>query len=308
MSFENHSEEPKDETAGMTRRGFLKVGAALVGSAILAPEILHANPEKGAENLNEGEPGLEYARGMKDLRAKAITESNEFMGVYREHSGAGAWEVSEEKSLWGGINLEEVKAFLGEDPSHIHFVHTHPERQVGKKFSPPSLLDIQGVVSTNFFFEGQGVHIKHQAIDSTGVWTFELDPTSRFAVAMRYLQTKMPDVVEALIKDASFQKEALSHGETEDPRDVGQDVLDNTQQFGFRGRRQIRKMGKLEETLLADFDLEDFDREMLTAALAGHLDEQQRLEQLKEHYKKIGVTLSYEPFEDQDTVVIQPDR
>ena len=293
MSFEKSSEEPKNETAGVTRRDFLKGAATLVGSAMLGPEIVSADSNKETESLNEGEPGPEYMRGMQELHEKAKTEKNEFFGVYREQDGAGAWNVTEEEKTSGLINFGEIQNFLGDSPSHAHLVHTHPEQYTGKGWSPPSLLDIQAVVALRYAFEGKNGDITHQVVDGTGIWTFELDPASKFAVAMRYLQMKTPDVIEALMHDAATSQFAK---EGEDPRITGMEMLDNMDKFKSSTRRKVRKLEGLEETLLGDFNLGDFDVQVVNRARLSESGEQERMGDLKEHYKKLGVTLSYEPF------------
>lgn len=278
----------------LSRREFLK-GAAVLAGAMVVPETLRAVSEAKTETdlAHENAPLPEYFEGIEDLHQKAITEPNEFFGIYREQEGAGAWAINEQQETSGIFDLEKAKEFLGNNPVHTCVVHTHPEQQVGKGWSPPSLLDIQGVVAVKHAFEGKNIHTQHQVVDATGVWTFELDPTSTFAVAMRYLHVKTPDVANALTKDAATKQFAK---DGEDPRIIGADMLNNLDKFKFSTRRKMEKFGALAETLLGDFNLEDFDREIILTTRTGKETQEEKFKALVDHYKKLGVTVSYEPF------------
>lgn len=281
---------------GLSRREFLKGAVVLAGAAII-PEALEAvsdtETQKETDPTHESAPLPEYAEGIENLHQKAVVEPKEFFGIYREQDGVGAWSITEEQETSGMFDLEKAEEFLGDEPVHAHIVHTHPKQQVGEGWSPPSLLDIQGVVATRHAFEGKNIHTEHQAIDATGVWTFELDPTSKFAVAMRYLQIKTPDVVKVLTEDAATRQFAK---EGEDPRKIGAEMFNNINDFKFSTRRKMEKFGALAETLLGDFNLDDFDREIILTTRTGEQTDEEKFKKLVEHYKKLGVALSYEPF------------
>ncbi len=308
---------------GVSRRGFLK-GMAIAAVAGFVPEVLmggdggvqneekrkaEQEPQTGAsQESREDVLAPEYFEGIGLLRQRAHEESNEFFATYREQGGVGAWSMKEQSKTSGMQSFDDTfKKFIGEHPTHVHLVHTHPEKWVGKDWSPPSFIDIDGAISTKLAFEGKDIPIKHQAIDATGIWSFEVDPSHQFFVRMRFLKTETPRLIKNLVSDESFQnlvKRSSPDPEKPDIHEIFTALTFLGDQLSPKAKRALEGFSRAIEKLNLDtFPTENFENEVLSLVeKAKNHDRGETLQEIQGVYKKLGVTLSYEPFADAASV------
>ncbi len=299
--------------AGLSRREFLTGSAVLLADAVT--KRAHASVEDEWIPGEANEATVEYKRGITELHERARMSPIEHLAIFREmFDETGSW-IHQDSGLATMINYphpEALDQLVDMRTRSVEIFHTHPfaamyrdeailkkarNREISPMTMPPSFMDVSGAISTIGPLEPkQQDKITLKTVDPAGTWKFDLDRTHAFFtehfIFLQDAQTRIQTLSLQSDIGATIKKYALQE---KDPRIMFDMLLEKKSELSEDSRQMIEELRSIEQQSMTP----TIERIVaIESSRTAFLLDAPELNELRDLYKSIGVTLTFTAHEE----------